>query len=311
VAPDVVYTLQATEESYLTYDLTAQLPESLVINIPIFSAESSQAEGPWKVSVYVNQGTAPDIANGVHIMAITDQTIDSAQNLTLSLPSPAPGVWYILIVNNGTIGFNYTVDAMAPTCPDGRIGFNCSSSNATKATNVAVTKYVGTGNYDYYIVSTSTLTFGVTTLDADVEAPVVLASLVNYPSNQSYQVISVSQNTNFLNLATPSSADWFVAVWANQDEDYYIWTSSPCPNNCQGDTFTTANTADMHGTCDNTTGVCTCEKNYVHLYCEKKGLSAGWIVLIVIAAAIILAVGIGVPVGFYLRTKSKARYERV
>jgi len=260
--------------------------------------------------IYINQGTAPDpyIQNGYITSLLSD--INTEKSLTLILPSPAPGVWYILIMNGGTIGFSYTVHADAPACSDTtKIGANCSSTPTT-ANNLAVTKIEGTGNYDYFTVTGSkSLTFGVTTLDVDVTAPIALASLVNYPSNQSYQVISINQTTNFLSVLTTSDVDWYITVWANNNQDYYIWTSSPCPNNCQGDTMTDGGAA--HGTCNNLTGVCTCDKNYVHLYCEKKGLSAGWIVLIVIAAAIILAVGIGVPVGFYLLSIIKARYERV
>lgn len=128
-------------------------------------------------------------------------------------------------------------------------------------------------------------------------------------------VSSSGKAVNFIFTSAPASVSnvtWYIATSYEDGEDYVVWANIACPNLCQGDDYPSANaTEDTKGQCDEQSGVCTCDDGYDELTCTKSGLAVVWIVLIVIAALIILAVAIGVPVGCYLRSRRKARYERV
>jgi len=180
-----------------------------------------------------------------------------------------------------------------------------------------MTSFQATGNLQYFAYYNETLQIGVGYEDLSQSAPALYASLYNwpFPTNQSngYMAGGPSQGSavNFLNLQLPGfSSNWFIAVQAPANTTFYLWIGMVCPNNCEGNDFASSGN-NTHGTCNLSSGTCTCEKHYKNLSCTPSGLAVVWIVLIVIACAIILAIAVGVPVACYLRNRRRARYERV
>jgi len=190
-----------------------------------------------------------------------------------------------------------------------------------------------------------TLKIGTGTKNLKAVAPAIVASTVYWPSNESNTVSSNNRTVNLIsaysyyatdsngkkhdseNVAPVDDADnefgkhghhpnpppppsqiWYVAIAAPSGFSYYIWSGTSCANNCQ---IPGQSGNSTHGACDETSGYCMCNKHYGNLWCTRTGLATVWIVLIVIACAIVLAVAIGVPVACYLKNRRRARYERV
>jgi hypothetical protein len=226
----------------------------------------------------------------------------------VSIDSPVPDTtYYILVTNNENSSVTYTIESLSQTCAAGLFGPNCTNV-VVDLTNVNnATMYTGTGDYQYFSVRHSTLVVGVGTEKLDDPAPTLLASVFSYPSNETALLVSYNKTVNFISAHNPSGNEWYVSVWANDGQDYYIWANIPCANNCTG--VKGGNTT--HGTCNVDTGMCECNKGYGDLFCDKSGLKLVWIIIIVIVCAIILAIAIGVPVACFLRNRRRARYERV
>jgi hypothetical protein len=200
-------------------------------------------------------------------------------------------------------------------------GSNCSISlsNITDLTgNRNLTTMTGTGDYQYFMVRAPILIFGAATQKLDVVGPAITASYVNLPTNNSNLLAADGDEVNYIWTDAEFipqgiiNMTWFVSVYFIDGEDYVVWANIHCANLCEGDDYLTPNaTANANGRCDTQSGVCYCDDDFNDLTCTKKGLAVVWIVLIVIAAVIILAIAIGVPVACYLRNKRRARYERV
>jgi hypothetical protein len=229
----------------------------------------------------------------------------------VDIDSPVPNTtYYILVTNNENSAISYNLESIAQTCGAGLFGPNCTSAVVDLTHVQNATKYTGNAEYQYFYVSSSTLVVGTGTEKLDGPAPTLLASIFNYPSNETALLVSYNKTVNFISAHNPSGgagAKWYISVWANDGEDYYIWANIPCPNNCSG----VNGGNSTHGTCDVDTGMCDCSKGYGDLFCDKSGLKLVWIIIIVIVCAIILAVAIGVPVACFLRNRRRARYERV
>jgi len=172
-----------------------------------------------------------------------------------------------------------------------------------------VLQATGTGDYQYYTIRNVTdLMVGTATEEQSNLAPPLTASYLNYPTNGSNMIAASGLATNFLSGSTQYPQDWNVAVYADQGVTYYIFANTYCPNGCQGEEY---GNNETYGTCNEYTGVCSCESHYGNLNCIRTSLAVVWIVLIVIACAIILAIAIGVPVAIWLRNRNRSRYERV
>jgi len=224
--------------------------------------------------------------------------IYSGAPIALSIINPIPGNWYLSVYNNINVQVAYSVGLMYTTCLSGTFGESCNST-VIDLTNVNnATSYTGNGDYQYFIVRNSTeLTFGVATEKLDVTAPSALASFVNYPVNDSFLVAARGGIANYIFASTDDQVNWNIAVWAYQGQEYYVWVNTNCPNNCMGSDMSGNKT---YGTCNPYTGMCVCSKHYANLTCTRSGLAVVWIVLIVIACAIVLAIAVGVPIACYL-----------
>jgi len=95
--------------------------------------------------------------------------------------------------------------------------------------------------------------------------------------------------------------DWYVMVRSDDSRGpFRMWTNTPCVECKNG------------GTCNIATGQCQCKKGYTQVDCGKsKSSHLWWIIVIAVGGAIVLSIAIGVPVALYLRSRSRAKYERV
>jgi len=273
------------------------------------SASSVGLDKPMLFTVAIRRQAAP-------IGELTDanSTFESGTgDYVANLESPIPGtIYYIRVSNDQQDPITYNLESLAGGCPKAHFGPNCTNSTTDLTGNTNATEYTGTGDYQYFFLQGSTLVVGVGTKKLAQPAPTLLASIWNYPSNETALLVSYNQTVNFISAHNPndvaaSEPTWFISVWAYEGQDYYIWANIPCPNNCSGSSG--GNTT--HGTCNVGTGMCDCDKGYSGLFCDKSGLALVWIIIIVIVCAIILAIAIGVPVACFLRNRRRARYERV
>jgi len=251
--------------------------------------------------VSLRQGSAP-IAN-----ESTTFNYDNGKYF-YSITSPLAGLFVVEVQNNVSTAVNFTVSITSKTCGQNEYGDSCLA--AEDLTNV--NKVQNKTGPAYFTVTTNQLVFGVAdSSNSSLVAPSVYASFTSTPTSDRNIVDASGKTTNFVNFEAPTQVTWIIFVDAGSSSSFYYWANIPCPNNCQGDDYNSTSTSS-NGKCDESTGVCTCDKKYNEIFCEKEsGLAAGWIVLIVIACAIVLAVVVGVPIGCYIRSKSKARYERV
>jgi len=295
-----------------------QLPTGIFVNsiqvkATINTATATEAAAA-DLKLYLRRGSAPSTE-------IYDAVSTTSGNVaSVSYGQPLLGSWFLLIDSNSVLTFQ--LDSAQTECPKNMYGSNCSISlsNITDLTdNYNVTTMTGSGDYQYFKIRSATLIFGAATEKLEVVGPSITASYLNLPTNDSYIVASSGKEVNFIwseaehiPRELTGNLTWFVSVWFEDGEDYVVWSNINCANQCEGDDFETPNaTATANGRCDTQSGVCYCDDDYDELTCTKKGLAVVWIVLIVIAAVIVLAIAIGVPVACYLRNKRRARYERV
>jgi len=298
---------------YFSVDLTPDDNRFLKTSATINNAAITLAPGADNdtLSLAIRREAAP-----VGDLADAFSSAEANDTYSLELDSPVPGTtYYIQVINNGNSDLEITLLTVSEGCTSG-FGPNCTSNTTDLTGNPNATLFTGIGDYQYFFVRNATLVVGVGTEKLQQTAPALLASIFNYPANGSALIASSSQTVNFISAFNPGAGSfedddvtskWFVSVWANDGQEYYLWANTACPNNCAGSSGGNV----THGVCDVNTGMCDCDKGYGNLFCDKTGLKLVWIIIIVIVCAIILAVAIGVPVACFLRNRRRARYERV
>jgi len=302
-----------------TNPLFYQLPTGLFVNsiqvkATINSAAATATAAAANLKLYLRRGSAPssDIYDAV--------STTSGNVASVSYGQPLLGSWFLLISSD--LPTTFQLDSAQSECPENMFGSNCSislSSITDLTESYNLTSMTGTGDYQYFKIRSTTLIFGAATEKLEVVGPALTASYLNLPTNGSNLITSSGNEVNFIWTEAEhiprelrGNLTWFVSVWFEDGEDYVVWSNIQCANQCEGDDYQTPNaTATANGRCDTQSGVCYCDDDYDQLTCTKKGLAVVWIVLIVIAAVIVLAIAIGVPVACYLRNKRRARYERV
>jgi hypothetical protein len=262
------------------------------------------------VSVALRRGNAPNHFQPDQNDALA-YNVMGTNTIVLSIDDPFPGNWYFSVYNhlNNTLNFDSLV--YNTSCAMGTAGPLCNSTVLDLTGVQNATYMMGIGDYQYFTLkNASDIIVGVATEKLVDIAPIVLASFLNWPTNDSYLLGSSGNTTNYIFASSGvANTTWNVAVWAYSGQEYYIWANGNCPNNCMGDY--TAGSNSTNGVCDAYSGVCQCNSRYGNLTCTRTGLAVVWIVLIVIACAIILAIAVGVPVACYLRNRNRSRYERV
>jgi len=256
------------------------------------------------VTLAVRRNAPPSIETGIYdnLYQVTGQS----QTFTIELP--VPNQIYFFEINNPstvtyTITFSSNITAGCNSKP------NCNANITELTTQNNATLMTGIGDYQYFFIQSNNLMIGTGTKSLKSMAPSIAVSPYYYPSNDSALMMDNNKTVNFISASDADNGTvWFVSVYASEGYQYYIWANMPCPNNCS---IPGQSKNSTHGTCNENTGYCTCDKHYGNLWCSKTGLATVWIVLIVIACAIILAIAIGVPVALYLRSQRRARYERV
>jgi len=307
--PVVATNIQPNTPQYFQYNVLADSNQfKVVVNS---TADSITAATGSNVQMYARRGAAPS-SSLYDAMAAYDNTTNS---YILSVYQPIFGTWYLSVVNEDSAPATLMLNATVTSCQNKTFGPNCNislDSVLDLTNNVSLVEVTGTGNYQYFMVSSDTLIFGAGTEDLDVEGPALTASFFNFPTNQSNLISAQGNDVNFIWSSVPKGVNitWFVSAWFENGETYYVWANVNCPNLCEGDDYLKAN-ATSYGTCNAQTGTCTCDDGYGDLTCTKQGLAVVWIVIIVIATIVILAIAIGVPVACYIKNKKRARYERV
>jgi len=259
--------------------------------------------------IYVKRGAPPSLDNSD---ASFNVSLD-ANLVGFSIPSPIPGRYYFAILDSFSTNVDVTFATELHVCQNNNFGPNCNITVVDLTLAHNVTEVNGTGDYQYFRINSTELLVGTGLINGNTTAPAIAASYVNLPSNDS-SINSIGLDVNFIWTVRPDLVGqyypyWLISVWANENETYYIWANSHCPNNC-----TNTNGSVPTGNCTISTGVCTCETGYSGLWCTapaKHKLKAVWIVLIVIACVIILAVLVGVPVALYIRHRRRTQYESV
>jgi len=171
------------------------------------------------------------------------------------------------------------------------------------------TLVTGIGDYQLFRAGEDHIRIGVGTKELKVAAPTLLASIYNYPSNETALLRSWGNNTvNFIAANARHNKEWYVSVWAEEGLEYYIWANTYCANDCKG----MSNIGNLtRGVCDEITGTCACDKHYAGLYCYRSGLSVIWIVVIVVVCAIIIAILIAVTIAYFLHRRRRKVYENL
>lgn len=282
-------------------------PQSIEFVLTIVSNSSTKGAVPYDgLQVLARQGGAP-YETGMSF------TYDSSTGeYTLQLPGALSGDYYVSVNNTQEFIVGYSLELFAPTCGTSEYGPDCAK--ATDLTDVQATQTVTNSSaaVQYFMIYTQDLVFGVAVSNATDMAPPAYSTFLGTPSDGYYIVEAKGSATNLLRASAPSPVNWIVAVAPAQGNDYYYWANLDCPNDCQGANYTFNTTT--HGTCDSSTGVCACSDDYKNnIFCAKEsgGLGAGWIVLIVLGCALIIALVVGVPIACYVKNKTRARYERV
>jgi len=282
--------------------------------IPSNAKVSRPADNGKSLTLYLRRGVAPNPQASLYD-AISEF---SSGSYVVEIDNPIKTDYFLAIRNNDNasqIVFNISYQ-LAAACPSDMTGPECNSPiqditdwyNLTKITATTV-------GYQYYFYSNSTLLVGVGSENGNSTGPGIYASLDNYPTNTTFMTGAAGNPTNLLSAQAVNLSTWFISVYVTPSIAstgyYYLWVGTPCPNMCEGDDFGDIANTTSRGVCNTQTGQCTCNEHYEDLYCTPSGLKTVWIVLIVIACAIILAVAVGVPVACYLRNRRRARYERV
>jgi len=297
------------------YSFEVEYGQNQVFNVTLNLAEA-QFHSPSFIA------SDPNITLSLRREAVPDGSINdgftsltNGTSVTLSIPTPAPGTYYIEVLNQASAAAFFTLSAFAQGCGGNLVGVDCNSTVIDLTGNITVLERTGSGNYDYYIVKNHTLVIGVGTKKLKEDAPSLLVSTNNFPNNNTAQAQSVGNLVNFVWARDPQafSPTFYISVWANSDTTYYIWANNFCPNNCagSGSGVNASSNSTIHGKCDVYTGTCDCNSGYSGLFCDRSRLATVWIVLLIIGPAIILAIAIGVPVACFLRNRRRAHYERV
>jgi hypothetical protein len=314
-----------------TYFIGMNVPlaaTSYVVNL-VSRPTSHRTDDPFAANasfpfVCVRHGSAPVI--GCQNPPIYDQiftpanwTQDPDNEFTylgfMNLTNPTPGNYFFEFYNPlQSTGFLMSYTSSVQYCSNGNLGSNCTQKPTVLAT-ANVTGPVSTGaSYDYYMINNNTLNVGVATKNLKINAPALLTHTLNWPSNQSFLLNAQNKTVNYLSAFAPNpigQTTWYIAVATVPLTPYYIWANEPCAYNCIAPGKNGAAGSTAHGNCTTSNGTCACNKHYGGLWCYHTGLATVWIVLIVIGCAILLAIAIGVPVALYLRSRQRARYERV
>jgi len=304
-----------TNVNSMTATFTASMNSNnyLSKNAYVLGATSNMS---YPFTIYVRRGAAPDLVNMLYDAMFTMDFNGTAQQI--SIPSPIFGDWFYQIVNTGVNTVDVTIEMSYQACPSGAgiAGPDCAVPYDLTNQDINNSTWVnGTGGFQYFMVTDANLVVGTGTETLASIAPPILASFLNWPSNDSFIVSSKGNTVNLITASVPmeslkdlklttSNVTWNIAVWSFAGQSYYIWANHACANNC-----TYKNVSE--GTCNDNTGYCTCDSGYSGLWCEKSGLKLIWIILIVIAVAIVLAIATGVPIACYLKSKKRKQYERV
>jgi len=259
--------------------------------------------GSYTVSIRRGNTPTPDYNDGSASYAVGQPTI-------INIEDPLGGFYFLEITNTLNVSIPYTLNVALSNCPANLYGPFCNATASDLTNQINVTTATGTGFYQFYqVLNKGQLVVGTASYEnSESIAPPIVASFLNYPTNDSNMFSASNSATNYLFATTNMTVNWFIAVTAAPGENYYIWANTNCPNDCQGENF---GNNDTYGSCDTYTGICNCNSHYGNLTCTRTGLAVVWIVLIAIAAAIVLAIAIGVPVACYLRNRNRSRYERV
>jgi hypothetical protein len=297
--------------------LTAQFTASAVSS-PSYLSNNAYALGSStpavNLTVYARRDAVPDLTDDLYDASFTLILNGTAVNAVLE--SPFVGSWYFTVSNAGPYSFKLTVLMDIQVCANGLVGPSCNET-AIDLTNQAInnaTYMIGNGGLQYFIVNDLDLIVGTGTEKLVGLAPALFASFSSWPANDSFIVASKGNAVNLITASIPMETlkyyhlknvtSWRIAAWTNAGQVYYIWANHACAQNC-----TYKNTSE--GVCNIDTGYCACNSGYSGLWCEKSGFAVVWIILIVIAAAIVLAIATGVPIACYLKSKKRKQYERV
>jgi len=292
---------------FFSFNLSGQVYQNnLTVVAQITTTPSTVTYPNGALVLRIRRGNSPTT-----VIYDASASSNGTQQLVITLLDPLPGAYYVSLYNNQTTSLSYSVDFWNSTCAQGKAGPFCNSTVIDLSGAPNTTQYTGTGFYQYFRLKNATdLIIGTGTESLKETAPALLASYLNYPTNSSYMIQATDGTTNFILAEATSLVDWKIAVWAYEGQEYYLWVNMYCPNDCQGDNFDNSSNT-TNGNCNEITGICACNSGFQDIYCSSSGLAVVWIVLIVIAGAIILAVAIGVPVACYLRNRQRTRYERV
>jgi len=307
-------TLKPNSTEYY-YEVSSLGNQALGLFFKVSTPSSAEYDNTTYV-LYVKRGALPTI-----------DTYDLLFNLSINaeeieqyiFPGPIPGSYYFLLQNSFNHDLTLLMNVTSTICSNQTmVGPNCNQRVNDLTNQVNVTQFNGTGEYQYFLVNKTELLVGIGLKYANSTAPSIFASFLNVPTEANYVVMSGGNDVNFISssiydLKYDHYNYWLVSVWAKENQTYYLWANSNCPNNCSGN----ATNSSPTGSCNTTSGVCTCDSTiYTGLWCfpvenTKHKLKAVWIVLIVLACVIILAIAIGVPVACYVKNRRRARYERV
>jgi len=301
-----VYSLNAQE-------LTAQFSVSGANTSP-YAVLGSQN---YTVQVYARLNAAPDLTNQLYD-AVFPLQFNGTSSLNATVFSPMVGSWYYTVTNTGSSKISLSIQVTVHACSHGSVGPYCNQT-ATDLTNQYIdnaTFVVGTGGFQYFTVRSTELVVGTGLKDLSQLAPAIFASFLSWPANDSYLVAAAGNTVNLVTASIPyqtikyldiSNVTWNIAVWTQANQQYYIWANHACANNCTYNNGTSSGSTS----CNQNTGYCTCKSGYTGLWCYSSGMKVVWIILIVIACAIVLAIATGVPIACYLKSKKRKQYERV
>jgi len=227
-----------------------------------------------------------------------------------SLPSP-PMVfaqnyfWTISLFGSSAIEA-LQVSISQSKCPSGRVGENCVRYEELDTDLGEVSKYTGREFFVFDNIS-HPIQLAVGGLNGFTQtklAPPVYAQIDGGPNtNGSWVLKSNGSMTNIIQIDLSSDLDFVgskVVVWVDTKKSYGIWLFDET-----ADVFC-ADPCDKHGSCNNATFVCKCDKNYEDLGCnhKKDDFTIEYVILIAVGGLLILAIVIGVPLYCYLNRQS-------
>jgi len=304
---------------------TSYYTGSLALDFTVRPAQASNST--YNLTYYIQRGSLPGETPDLYDASYTI----SGNGAPFTIPTPLPGTYYLLTNNTNprqaqlTLTANYNSGCLITNSSDP----NCPVKSVTTPSASTTAAVTGT---QYFQFNTSELLFGVGTADLTNAPPIYLSTFNSnssdesgWPSQYSYIAKSTKPDVNFFDfVAQPVNPQPFifrfgaanpnvtqiyrVAVIANDSQSYYFWSGTYCAYNCTGGSGKTT----ALGTCDQTTGKCVCTSTKASpLFCERSGLSTGWIIVIIIIVIIVVACAIGIPLALFLRQRRTKNYERV